>query len=359
MIYLVLAITISIVGLLNAVLLWFMPRLTRHDLYFAITVTPGFRDEPIGRFILRRYRAELILFSALALVGSLAAITWLGVKFISAALVVQLVASFVAFYRARQRVQPYAVSPTMIREAKLHGGRRTTAGGWMAATGPFILLAAGAVYAWIHGVEMPAPNHHRIAGRLLNIGAGHGAINLYFLTIAGTLAALTLILYGTWHWMRPVHAGGPESVRDLKFRRTVSILLLAIEYYITLQALWITLAPFQSDLKPVVLLPFLLVLILVAVVALARLGQGGSRIPGAEKSLATATGPVGDRTLDAYWKLGIFYFNRNDAAVVVERRFGLGYTLNLARPASWIILFLVFLGPLVVILAQLLPKFGT
>jgi hypothetical protein len=64
---LIIAVTISAVGILNAALFWFMPRLTRQDLYLAVTVAPGFRDSPEGKSILRRYRTELTLVCGLAL----------------------------------------------------------------------------------------------------------------------------------------------------------------------------------------------------------------------------------------------------------------------------------------------------
>jgi uncharacterized membrane protein len=49
--------------------------------------------------------------------------------------------------------------------------------------------------------------------------------------------------------------------------------------------------------------------------------------------------PKGDRTEDKYWKWGgIFYCNPNDPAIWVEKRIGLGWTTNLARPAAWVIL---------------------
>jgi len=67
-------ITLLALGTLLAVAHWFIPRLTRPDLYFAVTVAPGFRDSTEGRFILRRYRRGLIGVSAvaLALLASLA-----------------------------------------------------------------------------------------------------------------------------------------------------------------------------------------------------------------------------------------------------------------------------------------------
>ena len=42
--------------------------------------------------------------------------------------------------------------------------------------------------------------------------------------------------------------------------------------------------------------------------------------------------PVDD---DRYWKLGIFYWNHDDASLFVPERFGIGWTINLGRPAAW------------------------
>src|SRR5579875_548088 len=138
MIPLIIAVTVGAIGILNAVVFWFMPRLTRHDLYFAVTVPPGFRDDPEGNSILRRYRIELMLVSVLAFTAFVVGVSWLGVGFIPGGYFLQLAASFIAFYRARQRVLPHAVPPTTIREADLHGSNRIIPGGWVVASGPFI-----------------------------------------------------------------------------------------------------------------------------------------------------------------------------------------------------------------------------
>lgn len=39
-----------------------------------------------------------------------------------------------------------------------------------------------------------------------------------------------------------------------------------------------------------------------------------------------------------YWKLGIFYWNHDDASLFVPERFGIGWTINLGRPAAWTII---------------------
>ena len=43
---------------------------------------------------------------------------------------------------------------------------------------------------------------------------------------------------------------------------------------------------------------------------------------------------------DRYWKGGLIYINREDPSIFVEKRFGVGWTLNLGNPRGYIVLFL-------------------
>jgi uncharacterized membrane protein len=58
-----------------------------------------------------------------------------------------------------------------------------------------------------------------------------------------------------------------------------------------------------------------------------------------------------DTTPDECWKLGQFYYNPQDPALLVEHRFGLGYSPNFARPLSWIAMTALFLLPVLVIVS--------
>lgn len=71
-------------------------------------------------------------------------------------------------------------------------------------------------------------------------------------------------------------------------------------------------------------------------------GQSGAR---AVKRLSVSDELLADD--DAYWKLGVFYFNPDDPALFVPERFGIGWTCNFARPSVWVI---VGVGALVIIL---------
>jgi uncharacterized membrane protein len=66
-----------------------------------------------------------------------------------------------------------------------------------------------------------------------------------------------------------------------------------------------------------------LAVVVFLVVMMVRLSQGGPRRP----PLPAGDAPVGDRTPDSAWVLGMVYVNHDDPALFVEKRFGIGYTL--------------------------------
>ena len=341
-------------GILAALVHWFIPRLTRPDLYFAVTVAPGFRDSTEGRSILRRYRLEVIGVSALAL-PLLAACSLTRALALAPLLILLLLGGcFGAFYRARRLVLPHAVSPTTVREAQVTHGNRRIPGGWVIASGPFVLLAACAGYLRTHWSRIPARlvMHWGARGQPDRWAARSAGVVFFPLLIAAAvLLGMTLILYGIAHWLRPIYAGGPQGARESRFRRTISTLLLAVEYCIALLFSWIAIRPllpdpYQYPPAAIAILPGLIAVAMVAI--LMWLGQGGSRTPPAQRLQSESPKPVGDRTDDRCWKLGVFYFNRDDPSVMVEKRFGIGYTMNFAHPLAWAILLLLLLVPIAI-----------
>ena len=61
-------------------------------------------------------------------------------------------------------------------------------------------------------------------------------------------------------------------------------------------------------------------------------GQAGSRV---FKRMQTSDKLLADD--DEHWKLGVIYCNPDDASLFLPERFGVGWTLNFARPAVWAI----------------------
>jgi uncharacterized membrane protein len=120
----------------------------------------------------------------------------------------------------------------------------------------------------------------------------------------------------------------------------IDSILVATQYLLALQFTWIGLMPLSNPRAgPPGVVPFLVIalgFVVVVSVLVVSYGQGGTRLAGAAGSAAGGTAPVGDRTPDKYWKLGLFYVNRDDPAVFIEKRFGVGYTLNFGHPGVWI-----------------------
>jgi uncharacterized membrane protein len=65
-------------------------------------------------------------------------------------------------------------------------------------------------------------------------------------------------------------------------------------------------------------------------------GQGGSRLSGESHGHSPAAGV--DRDDDRFWKAGLIYVNRDDPAIMVGNRFGVGWTFNFANPTAWLVL---------------------
>jgi uncharacterized membrane protein len=82
-------------------------------------------------------------------------------------------------------------------------------------------------------------------------------------------------------------------------------------------------------------LPFAVGLVVLAVVGF-RTGQGGFRLAAHGRSYSPATAT--DRDDDRFWKAGLIYLNRDDPAIFVGARFGVGWTFNVANPMAWLII---------------------
>jgi uncharacterized membrane protein len=93
-------------------------------------------------------------------------------------------------------------------------------------------------------------------------------------------------------------------------------------------------------------LVFTVIIIVLGLIIAMRTGQGGARLPNASP---------GDRLADRYWRLGVLYVNREDPALIVERRYGFGWTLNFGNPLSWLV---VAALAAIAVVSVLIPTFS-
>ncbi|MFC5604377.1 DUF1648 domain-containing protein [Sporosarcina koreensis] len=138
--------------------------------------------------------------------------------------------------------------------------------------------------------------------------------------------------------------------QQLSFRKYTSWLLFLTSISMTVLFGFLQLTTIHGDLGGPILmmvmpLGFLFIILLATAVYAFKVGQGGSRVQ-LEMDEEPIDG-VTDYDDDDYWKAGVFYVNKNDPSIFVEKRFGVGWTLNFGNPIGYFII----LGPLIIILA--------
>ncbi|WP_257346833.1 DUF1648 domain-containing protein [Pseudalkalibacillus decolorationis] len=141
-----------------------------------------------------------------------------------------------------------------------------------------------------------------------------------------------------------VNAENPEQSlqQNVIFRRRWSAFIIATGTALTLLFSLVQLSfiyPINHRVLTIVPIIFGIGVTLGSIVLSFSTGQGGSRV----KVSAEGTGKVIDRDDDQHWKLGQFYYNINDPSLFLEKRFGIGWTINLARPLAWMILLVIIL----------------
>lgn len=139
----------------------------------------------------------------------------------------------------------------------------------------------------------------------------------------------------------------PEAsrIRQLTLRKYSSWFMFLTNVLITMLFSFLQLQMIYPDLAdgavsmamPII---FILIVMLGTVIFAVKVGNAGE-----EADFQPDSG-ISDFDEEQYWKGGLFYFNKNDPSIFVEKRFGVGWTLNFANPIGYFILFV----PIVIII---------
>ncbi|WP_145050896.1 DUF1648 domain-containing protein [Paenibacillus xylanexedens] len=143
------------------------------------------------------------------------------------------------------------------------------------------------------------------------------------------------------------------AAKNIQFRRKWSLFTIITGLLLTSLFAFIQINMFVPNQNLLLAISFIIpVVIIIGAVLLSLTGrQGGGNIRNRQDdSQRSKEQPVND---DRYWKLGFLYFNPDDPSFVVEKRYGIGWTVNFARPASWILfLFIIAIVVVSIVLSQ-------
>lgn len=330
-------------GALAAVFL-IIPRLWRPEVPFGVSV-PSEGSEAARRRALRYWTTRVILLTAGAFAGTLLLARFKPEMWAVKLFVIPYFALGVFFYdRARRMLAPLAVPSEKVSAAlrpRRYGDYLSP--WWEVIPAGLIVLGLG-LLAWL----------------LLTSSKGVGAFAIA--TFPGLfvypLLLLTTVLMA--HSKQAVGTGDPdvclaanEALRKVWIRYMYALRVYLAALLVTIPA---CIALMERGLIPAgPAVPIVLVALVAGGVAAffawgwiigLRYGQGGWRWAvreGLVERSQVAAILDGDGMQDDRWKLGMLYFNPADPSILVEHRFGVGWTANLGN--IWgITLVLAFIG---------------
>ncbi|WP_305296975.1 DUF1648 domain-containing protein [Parvibacter caecicola] len=338
---------VPVVGIMMALTPYLMPKRE----CFAVTVPDTAQQDPYLKGLKRRFLVWVLAATALLSVVLAAVLAWGAVPvfivLLTVGLLVISLGGYLLMLRFRRQVQAYKKAQGWQAEAVRRVGfagpedfPKPLSLKWALAYIPLILfvLALGIVgYPTMPG---KIPMNIGMDGQIV-----HYAEKSFVLVLFPVLFCLfmaVIFTFNQWMILRSKKATDPSMPAASAwaygmFARAQSILLVAMGLVlvgavgILLQLAMVgVLSIFDAALA---VLPIVFVIIVASTAVNLVYGQNGARL------LTRVDG--GDGLLrddDSHWKLGIFYFNREDASLFLPERFGIGWTVNFARPAVWTIL---------------------
>lgn len=145
---------------------------------------------------------------------------------------------------------------------------------------------------------------------------------------------------------------GKSKIQNLLFRQRWALFFmiftpLMIIYNIFLSLSYLLIMDIKGVMFLIISVVFPIVLIIGTLILAIYTGQSGSRINVDIKERKTKAVAVDD---NKYWKLGLFYFNPQDPSIWLEKRMGIGWTINMGNPIAvggfivFLILLFIYVG---------------
>jgi uncharacterized membrane protein len=309
-----------------AALLPFMGR-NRRGVLFGVSVSLEFAGSPEARTALTRYRMRSLLIGATVFVLTIAALVSNNQKFVLVMLMsgvpLMLAGALVLWVHEHNLLKPHAAAVAVVRSAELVS-RRSSITPIYAAAAALLPLVAEAFWLRLHWSEIPArwPQHWDAAGNVN--GWGHRGGGVFAPLIMGGM--ILLLITGISAFLRS--APGTQT----RQRSRAQAPLAALAWLLAAMFCFVGLLPFARNLSPATIAMVVVVNLVATFGVVIWLLWRTAMMQGA----VPANEPY-DGTPDAAWRVGgLVYFNPADAAVLVPKRFGWGWTLNFGRPTAWI-----------------------
>ena len=353
---------VAVTGALTVITPWLMPG----NECFAVAVPLGERENEPLKGYMRSYARVMVVCVALCL-AALAIVLATGALnldsdqgatgfslAITAAMLVPVVVSFGLMLHYRKLVQ----------EVKAQRGWAATAGqsaayvspeefpkpisvAWNLLYIPLIALLAGAAFALYDRFPAQIPMNVGFNGTVTRVVEKTPGTVLFPVLLAAFIGLIMVACHvGIVHSKKAIDPAAPASsaLAYGRFARLQSIILVAGGLLLSAASgvcfLLSSLEVISLNAAAIILIVVTFVFVIGIAVISVMLGQSGARViaqpAGASGRQTGSSSGAMMRDDDKYWPLGVFYFNREEPSVFVPKRFGVGWTINLGQPLSWL-----------------------
>ena len=344
-----LAFTVALVPL-TGIMTIVTPFLMRRGEVFAVTVPDTAAHDPYLRRLKRRYALLMATLTAvLTAVGAFGAFTGdagLALAVLCVGMLLLCIGSYGLMLYFRSKVRSYKKEQgwqASARESVAVVGDapvpRAVSLKWNLLYLPVIAvtLAIGAV----GDARMPdlIPQHMNVQGEATEYMEN----TPFTILVPALIVAFVAACMAFAHWTilrskRPSNPSAPatSALAYGMFARAQSILLVAGGLALSVLGPVMELSfigVIGLEQAGVFVVALALVIVVGSIVVSLVYGQGGSRV---FSRMAASERLLADD--DEHWKLGVFYYNPDDASLFLPERFGIGWTMNWARPAVWAIM---------------------
>jgi uncharacterized membrane protein len=300
--------------------MWASPLFSRRGVFFGVTVDPEFRMTGDARRIVLRFRQAVMAVTALAIASLWIAAPHLsGLQWAAATVIfvlVQFLAGVGALAVANRQTRAFAAKLSSERTASLEPRANTLPGGWPLLAGPMLIVIAAGAAVFARRDSMTAETFR-------------GSMSMLLVAFISDLLLTGLAALGA---LRTRRINGS----DRKGLRYFPQLVTAYGF----TAFGVGPALSTAGMITPVLRIALFAMGSITAIALVFLIVYQLR--------AMSNQSPTDNTPDECWSGGVFYYNPDDPAFLVEKRIGFGWTLNYANKWSWVCSIAILAAPLVI-----------
>ena len=309
--------------LFNGWLFFLLPAFQRRNLFFAVPVEEDFPNTARAKSLLRLYRLVNIAATLLA-IGVVLSLPHFEEHMVWLMLAQPSVALGLFAWIRNHIASTTTPPPAAIHSTSLAAESPEVPGMWAFLLLPFLILVGAGMYLNAHWADIPQrfPIHFNVHGNPdgWSTKTVKGVYGILFL--GGLQQCLFLFLiYGIKTGTRRAVPGSPR----MRFMKANIWMLLILQWLLGILFGCISLLPILGS-KPAGWLIGGFTIALVGIV----MGFTFYMVK------LQAQPSDSENTPDSSWIWGgMFYYNPEDPALLVEKRFGIGYTFNMANRISW------------------------